>query len=116
MDRPERTEQNDTQKAKLIFLSLAALVAVLLVWSLYAANKAKTERDAARQETETLKEEYAKLEQLLKDQNQELDALKSKVQQCESKIKAKPRAKVKAAAKKKAAPAKNSKKSSKKGR
>ncbi len=107
MDRPERTEQNDTQKAKLIFLSLAALVAILLVWSLYAGNKAKAERDAARQEAETLKQDNAKLELLLKDQNQELDTLRKKVQALEAKAKAKPAAKKKA-------PAKSTKKTGKK--
>lgn len=101
MDRPERSDKDDTQKAKLIFLSLAALVTVLLIWSLYAANKARTERDAARQEIETLKQDNAKLEQLLKDQNQMTDDLKKKLQQCESKPKAKP------AAKKKKSPSKS---------
>ncbi len=97
MDRPDRSEKDDTQKIKLIFLSLAALVTILLIWSLYAANKARTERDAARQETDTLKQDNAKLEQLLKDQNQELDTVKKKLQQCESKPKPKPATKKKAA-------------------
>ena len=84
MDRPERNEKDDTQKLKLIFLSLAALVTILLIWSLVTANKARKERDTARQETEVLKQDNAKLEQMLKDQNQEIDELKKKVQQCES--------------------------------
>jgi uncharacterized protein YlxW (UPF0749 family) len=109
MDRPERTEKDDTQKLKLIFLSLAALVTILLIWSLVAANKARTERDAAKQETEILKQDNAKLEQLLKDQNQQNDELKKKVLQCEAAAKAK----VKPAAKKKPAPAKSTKKSPK---
>lgn len=101
MDKPERSEGDDTQKVKLIFMSLAALIAILLIWSLYSANKARTERDAALQETETLKQDSARLEQLLKDQNQEIDALKKKVQQYEAKAKtkAKPAAKKKPAAK-----------------
>ncbi len=107
MDRPERTEKDDAQKAKLVFLSLAALVTILLIWSLYAANKARTERDAARQETEMLKQDNMKLEQLLKDQNQELDTVKKKLQQCETK----PKAKAKPAKKK--APAKSTKKTTK---
>ncbi len=102
MDRPERTERDDAQKAKLVFLSLAALVTILLIWSLYAANKARTERDAARQETEMLKQDNMKLEQLLKDQNQELDTVKKKLQQCETKPKPKPA--------KKKAPVKSTKK------
>lgn len=105
MDRPERTEKDDTQKLKLIFLTLAALVTILLVWSLVTANRARTERDTARQEAEVLKQDMAKLELLLKDQNQKMDELNKKVQQCEAaaKVKAKP------AAKKKPAPAKSTK-------
>ncbi len=99
MERQDRNEKDDAQKAKLIFLSLAALVTILLIWSLYAANKARTERDTAKQEVEMLKQDNAKLEQLLKDQNQEVDALKKKLEQCEAKAKAKPAAKKKASAK-----------------
>jgi hypothetical protein len=110
MDRPERTEKDDAQKAKLIFLSLAALVTILLIWSLYAANKAKTERDLARREVEALQLDAAKLEQILRDQNTEIDALKKKLRQCEARPKPKPAVK---AVKKKAAPAKSVKKSSK---
>jgi Skp family chaperone for outer membrane proteins len=108
MDRPERTEKDDTQKTKLIFLSLAALVTILLVWSLYAATKARTDRDLAVQEAEMQKQEVAKLETILRDQNTEIEALKTKLQQCEAKLQAKPQPKPKAkpAAKKKAAPAK----------
>jgi hypothetical protein len=109
MDRPERTEKDDAQKLKLIFLSLAALVTILLIWSLVTANRARTERDAARQETEVLKQDNARLELILKDQNQQLDELKKKVLQCETAAKTKP----KPSAKKKAAPAKTTKKSSK---
>ena len=108
MERPERSEKDDAQKAKLIFLSLAALVTVLLIWSLYVANKARTERDAARQEVEMLKQDNAKLEQMLKDENQTIDDLKKKLQQCESK----PKPKAKHAAKKKPAPSKSKAKKS----
>ncbi len=93
MERQDRNEKDDTQKAKLIFLSLAALVTIFLIWSLYAANKARTERDTAKQEAEILKQDNAKLEQYLKDRDQEIDALKKKLQQCEAKPKAKPAAK-----------------------
>jgi hypothetical protein len=114
MDRPEHTEKDDAQKAKLIFLSLAALVTILLIWSLYAANKARTDRDLARQEAETLKQNTATIELLLRDQNTEIDELKKKLQQCEAKLQTKPKAKP--VAKKKAAPAKSPKKPSKKSR
>jgi len=93
MDRTERNEKNDTQKTKLIFLSLAVLVAVLLIWSFAAASKARSERNMAKQELEIVKQDNAKLEQMVKDLNQENDALKKKVQQLEAKPKAKPAAK-----------------------
>jgi regulator of replication initiation timing len=93
MERPDRTEKDDAQKAKLIFFSLAALVTVLLIWSFYTANNARQERDKARQETEQLRLENAHLEQMLKDQNFINDDLKKKLQFCESKPKPKPVAK-----------------------
>ena len=93
MERPERTEKDDSQKAKLIFLSLAALVTILLIWSFISANTARKERDAAKVETEMLRQDNGKLEQLLKDQNVMLDDLKKKIQTCEAKAKAKPVAK-----------------------
>jgi DNA-binding protein H-NS len=104
MDRPERTDKDDTQKLKLIFLTLAALVTILLIWSLVTANRARTERDVARQEAETLKQDNAKLEQFLKDQNLKIDELNKKVLQCEAAAKAKPKP-----APKKPAPAKSTK-------
>ena len=104
MDRPERTDKDDTQKLKLIFLTLAALVTILLIWSLVTANRARTERDVARQEAETLKQDNAKLEQFLKDQNLKIDELNKKVLQCEAAAKAKPKP-----AAKKPAPAKSTK-------
>ncbi len=93
MERPDRTEKDDAQKAKLIFISLAALVTILLIWSFYTANNARQERDKARQETEQLRQDNARLEQMLKDQNQMNDDLKKKLQLCESQPKAKPVAK-----------------------
>ncbi len=106
MDRPDRTEKDDAQKAKLIFFSLAALMIVLLIWSFYTAKNAKNERDMARQETEQLKQDNAKLEQMLKDQSQANDQCKQKLQACETKPKSKPVAK-------KTAPKSTKKKSSK---
>jgi septal ring factor EnvC (AmiA/AmiB activator) len=106
MDRPDKVEKDDTQKVKLIFLSLAALATILLIWSLYSANKARIERDSAKQDLEMSKQDNAKLEQMVKDQGQEIDALKKQVQQCEAKAKAKPAAKPTV---KKKAPAKSKK-------
>jgi len=88
MDRPDKVEKDDTQKLKLIFLSLSVLVTILLVWSLYAANKARMERDSAKQDLELVKQDNAKLELMVKDSSQEIDALKKQVQQCEAKAKA----------------------------
>jgi len=88
MDRPDKVEKDDTQKLKLVFLSLAVLVTILLVWSLYAANKARMERDSAKQDLELVKQDNAKLELMVKDSSQEIDALKKQVQQCEAKAKA----------------------------
>lgn len=110
MERPDRNEKDDAQKAKLIFFSLAALVTVLLIWSFYTANTARRERDQAIQEIDLVKQENAKLEQMLKDQNQINDDYKNKLQLCESKIKAKPAVKKPAAAKKTTKKATKSKK------
>ena len=107
MERTDRNEKNYTQKTKLIFLSLAVLVAVLLVWSFAAASKARSERNAAKQELEMVKQDNAKLEQMVKDLNQENEALKKKVQQLETKAKAKPAAKKKAPKTKKTSKKKN---------
>ncbi len=106
MERPDRTEKDDAQKAKLIFFSLAALVTILLIWSFYTANNARQERDKARQENEMIRQESARLEQMLKEQNQINDDLKKKLQICETKPAPKPAAK-------KPAPKKSTKKKSK---
>jgi regulatory protein YycI of two-component signal transduction system YycFG len=95
MDRTERNEKDDAQKAKLIFIFIAVVVVVLLVWSFASASKARSERNAAKQELEMVKQDSAKLEQMLKDVNQENETLKKKVQQLEAKAKAKPAAKKK---------------------
>ena len=93
MERPDRTEKDDAQKAKLIFFSLAALVTILLIWSFYTANSARQERDKAKQETEQVRQESDRLEQMLKEQNQINDDLKKKLQVCETKPVPKPAAK-----------------------
>jgi len=90
MERPDRNEKDDAQKAKLIFLSLGVLVTILLIWSFYTANKARQERDSARQEIEQVRQDNAKLEQMLKDQGLMNDDLKKKLQVCESRPKPKP--------------------------
>lgn len=117
MERPDRDEQNDAKKAKLIFFSLAALVTILLIWSFYAANSARRERDQAMQEIDLVKQENARLELMLKDQNQFNYDLKNKLQYCEAKVKTKPAVKKPASSKKtakKAAKSTTKKKTSKK--
>ncbi len=89
MERTERNEKDDAQKAKLIFLAVAALVVVLLIVSFGYANKARNELNAKNVELETVKQDNAKLEQMLKDQNVEIDALKKQVLQLQAKAKAK---------------------------
>ena len=107
MERSERSEKDDSQKAKLIFISLAVVVIIILAWSFVSAKNARTERDQAKQELEMVKQDNAKLEQMVKEQNVVIDDLKKKVAQLETKAKAKP------AAKKKAAPSKKSSKTKK---
>jgi len=97
MERPERNEKDDSQKAKLIFLALAALVVVLLIVSFGYANKARNELNAKNVEFEALKQDNTKLELMLKDANAEIDTLKKQVKYLEDKAKAKPAPKKKAA-------------------
>jgi cell division protein FtsB len=104
--RPERSNMDEAQKAKLIFLSLAAVVTILLIISFVYGNKARTQRDAALKEVEALKQDNAKLSQWLDERTQEIEKYKKSLEEC----KAKPKGK--AAAKKPAA--KSSKKTTKK--
>ncbi len=93
----DREERDAAQKAKFIFLSVAALVVVLLLVSFVMANRARSERDAAQKELEACKQDNAKLTQFLDDQTREIDKLKKQVGQAKSKAKAKPAAKGKTA-------------------
>ena len=102
MERTERNEKDETQKAKLIFLALAALVVVLLIVSFGYANKARNELNAKCQELELVKQDNAKLELMLKDQSVEIDSLKKQVQTLQAKVKAAPKKKTPVAAKTKA--------------
>lgn len=97
MDRPERSSMDEAQKAKLIFISLAAVVTILLIISFVVGNKARAQRDAALKEVEMLKQDNAKLAQMIETQNQELDKTKKALEECKSKPKAKPAAKAKKA-------------------
>ncbi len=108
--RPERGSMDEAQKAKLIFISLAAVVMILLVISFVYGNKARTQRDTALKEVEALKQDNAKLSQWLDERNAEIEKYKKDIEECKAKQKAKP----KAAAKKPAA--KSTKKTKKKGK
>jgi cell division protein FtsB len=95
VDRMDRGGDDDAaQKAKLIFLSLAALVVVLLLTSFIYAGKARSARNAALQELEACKQDNAKLTQWLEERTQEVEKLKKQGQK-------KPPAKAKTPAKKK---------------
>lgn len=92
MDRMERREQiersgTDAHKAKLIFFSLITLVAVILVWSLAAAGRARSERNAVGLELDAARQDNMKLQQTVRDLNRENRGLRKKVQQLEAKIK-----------------------------
>jgi cell division protein FtsB len=95
VDRMDRGGDDDAaQKAKLIFLSLAALVVVLLLTSFIYAGKARSARNAALQELEACKQDNGKLTQWLEERTQEVEKLKKQGQK-------KPPAKAKTPAKKK---------------
>lgn len=91
--RPERGTIDDAQKAKLIFISLAAVVTILLIFSYVSGNKARTQRDAALKEVEALKLDNTKLSQWLEERTQEGEKYKRAWESCKSKPKAKPAAK-----------------------
>ncbi len=91
MERTDRNDKDDAQKTKLIFFSLAALVVVLLVWSVMVANKARNERNAVKQELELVKSDNVRLDQMAKDLTQENENLKKKIAQLEAQAKAKPK-------------------------
>jgi cell division protein FtsB len=95
---------DEAQKAKLIFISVAAVVTILLIISFVYGNKARNERDAARTEVEALKQDNAKLSQWLEERTQENDKLKKAFEECRAKPK--PKAPVKKAAPKKTTPKK----------
>lgn len=90
MDRMDRGENGDAaQKAKVIFLALAAAVVILLVFSFVYASKAKSELKTAKQELELLKTDNAKLSQWLEERTQEVEKLKFALEQSKTKAKIK---------------------------
>lgn len=93
MDRPERSSMDEAQKAKLIFISLAAVVTILLIISFVYGNKARQARDAALKEVEVLKQDNAKLSQWLEERTQEVEKYKKALEECKAKPKQKAPAK-----------------------
>ncbi len=89
MERPERSAMDEAQKAKLIFISLAAVVTILLIISFVVGNKARAQRDAAVKELDVLKQDNAKLAQYLDERNAELEKTKKALEECKTKPKAK---------------------------
>jgi hypothetical protein len=97
--RPERSSIDEAQKSKLVFVSLAAVVTILLIISFVYGNRARNERDAAKKEIETLKMDNARLSQWLEERTQEVEKYKKALEECSTKLKTKP-APAKAASKK----------------
>ena len=97
--RPERGSIDEAQKSKLIFISLAAVVTILLIISFVYGNKARTQRDTALKEVEALKLDNTKLSQWLEERTQESERYKKALEECKAKPKAKPAEKKKPAAK-----------------
>jgi regulatory protein YycI of two-component signal transduction system YycFG len=87
--RPERGTIDDAQKAKLIFISLAAVVTILLIFSYVSGNKARTQRDTAMKEVEALKQDNAKLSQWLEERTRESEKYKKALEVCKAKSAAK---------------------------
>ena len=94
--RPERSGLEDAQKTKLMFISLAAVVTILLIVSFVYGNRARNERDAARREIEAVKLDNAKLSQWLEERTQEAEKFKKAYEEC----RARPKPAAKAPAKK----------------
>jgi len=101
--RPDRSSMDEAQKTKLIFISLATVVTILLIISFVYGNKARTQRDAALKEVEALKLDNTRLSQWLEERTQEAEKCKKALEECKAKPKPKP-------AVKKPAPKKTSKK------
>jgi hypothetical protein len=97
--RPERGSIDEAQKSKLIFISLAAVVMILLIISFVYGNKARTQRDVALKEVEALKLDNTKLSQWLEERTQESERYKRALEECKAKPKAKTADKKKPAAK-----------------
>jgi len=86
MERPDRSLIDDTQKAKLIFGAIAAVVFILLVFSLVRGNRIRGELDAARKDVQSLKADNTRLSQYLETRTQELERYKRSYEDCRTKL------------------------------
>lgn len=84
--RPERRAFDDAMKAKLIFIAIAAVVTILLIFSFVGGNKARAQRDAALKEVEALKADTIKLSQYLESRTQEMERYKKAYEDCRTKL------------------------------
>lgn len=95
--RPDRSSMDEAQKSKIVFISLGAVVVILLLVSFVSGNKARTQRDEALKEVEALKLDNTRLSQWLEERTQESEKYKKAYEECRAKPKAKPAAKKPAA-------------------
>lgn len=109
MEKPDRNEKDAAQKAKLIFLSIAAVVIILLIVSLVTATRARSERTAALNELELIKQDNAKLSKWLEERTREVEEYKNTLDKCQAKVKQKAEAKSKTPAKSKSTKKKSTK-------
>jgi len=104
---------DDGQKTKLIFISLAAVVTILLIVSFVYGNRARNERDTAMKELDLLKQDNVKLSRWLEEKTQESEQCKKALETCMAKPKPKPAPAKKAPAKKTTTTKKSTKKKTK---
>lgn len=76
MEKTDRQETDDARKAKLVFFALVGLVALVVIWSVVAAGKARSERNTVRQELEAEIQKNIKLEEIVDELNRENEGLK----------------------------------------
>lgn len=90
--RPDRTALDAAQKAKMIFFAIAALVVILLIWSVVSAAKARTALQTAATEIEALKQDNAKLSTWLEERTRETETLKRQIEKLQAGSKSKQKA------------------------
>ena len=86
MERPDRSLIDESQKAKLIFGAIAAVVFILLIFSFVRGNRIRGELDAARNEVQSLKADNTRLSQYLETRTQEMERYKRSFEDCRTKL------------------------------